>query len=367
MMGKKILILVNHDVVIYNFRKELVECLLSEGHQVIISSPYGERIDELVAMGCEYVEASIERRGINPIQELKLFSYYTKIMKRIKPDITLTFTIKPNIYGGMASKQLNIPYIANITGLGTAFEKKNFVQRLTIILYKIAFSKIHTIFFQNRDNMKVFTNNNIGVKKHRLLPGSGVNLKDFQVLDYPSDNKIEFVFISRIMKEKGIDEYIEAAKYFTSTHSNVKFHICGFCEEKYEEKLKELENEGVIQYHGMVKDIRTILQQTHCTIHPTYHEGMSNVLLESAACGRPMIASNIPGCREIFDEGISGFGFEAKSANSLIDKTQKFIKLTSQEKINMGVAGRKKVVNEFSRQIVVDAYLEEINKILEEN
>jgi len=360
-MAKKVLILVNHDVVIYNFRKELVERLLSDGNQVVISSPYGERIDDLVEMGCKYIEAKIERHGTNPLNELKLMSYYKKIMRDIKPDVVLTYTIKPNIYGGLAAKKYGIPYIANITGLGTAVEKKSIMQQITIILYKLAFSNIQRVFFQNTENMKFFRDNNIVADKHRLVPGSGVNLDHFQILDYPSEDTIEFVFISRIMKEKGIDQYIEAAEYITKKYPNTKFHVCGFCEEAYEEILSDLQNKNILTYHGMIRDIRDVLMKTHCTIHPTYYpEGLSNVLLESAASGRPIITTDRSGCREVVDHGINGFMIKQKDSNDLIEKVESFLKLGIKEKRQMGLAGRSKVEKEFDRQIVVDAYIEEI-------
>ena len=362
-MKKKILILVNHDVVIYNFRKELVERLLAEDHEVIICSPYGERIDELISLGCKYVEASIERHGVNPLQEIRLLKYYKNLMHDLRPDVVLTYTIKPNIYGGMSAKKYNVPYIANITGLGTAVEKKGVMQRISVFLYKIAFSKIQTVFFQNKENRQFFIDNKIVVGKHKLLPGSGVNLEHFQVLDYPSDVRIEFVFISRIMKEKGIEQYIDAAKYITNKYPNTKFHVCGFCEDKYEERLSKLEKDGILTYHGMLRDVREILKITHCTVHPTYYpEGLSNVLLESSACGRPIITTDRSGCREVVDIGINGYIVQQKDSGELIEKIEEFIKLSLINKKNMGLAGRRKVENEFNRQFVVDCYMKEIMK-----
>lgn len=360
---KKILILVNHDVVIYNFRKELVERLLKDEYEVYISSPYGERIDDLIKMGCKHIDAKIARHGTNILEELKLLYYYKKIIKEIKPYVVLTYTIKPNIYGGIACRILKVPYISNITGLGTAVENKGLMQNITTILYKIAFKKINCLFFQNTENMQFFKNKNIAVDKHRLIPGSGVNLEHFDILEYPSDKTVEFVFISRIMKEKGVDQYIEAAKSIINKYPNTRFHICGFCEEEYEDKLKDLQNEGIIIYHGMQRDIRKILAKTHCTIHPTYYpEGMSNVLLESSACGRPIITTNRSGCKEIVDDCINGFIVEQKNSKDLIEKIEKFLKLSNEERRIMGLSGRKKVELEFDRQIVVDAYIQEINK-----
>lgn len=361
---KKVLILVNHDLVIYNFRKELVERLLLEGYKVYISSPYGERINDLISMGCEYIEAFMERHGTNIIKELKLLTYYRKIIKKIKPDVVLTYTIKPNIYGGMACKSFNVAYIANITGLGTAVENDGIMQKLSIFLYKIAFKKINCVFFQNRENQQFFIDNKIALNKDRLIPGSGVNLEHFHVLDYPNDETIEFVFISRIMKEKGIDQYLDAAEYIRYKYPNTKFHICGFCEESYENKLKEMQVKGTIIYHGMVRDVREIIKKTHCTIHPTYYpEGLSNVLLESAASGRPIITTNRAGCHEVVDDGVNGYIVKQNNSQDLIEKIEKFLKTDYDFKKQMGLSGRNKVSNVFDRHIVIDAYIDEIKKI----
>lgn len=363
-MKGKVLFLVNHEIVIYNFRKEIVERLLSEGYEVIISSPYGEKIDELVSMGCQFVEADMDRHGTNFISEFKLIRYYSNLFNEVKPDIILGFTIKPNIYGALAAKRKNIPFVANITGLGSAVENQGMLQKIAIRLYKIAFTDIQTVFFQNRENRQFFIDNNIAVDKHKMLPGSGVNLEQFYPLEYPSNEIIEFVFISRIMKEKGIDQYLEAAEYITKKYPNTKFHVCGFCEEEYEKNLRDYQNRGIIIYHGMVDDVRNILKQTHCTVHPTYYpEGLSNVLLESAASERPLITTDRSGTREVVDDGVNGYLIETKDSNDLIIKLEKFIKLEYSKKIRMGKMGRQKVLNEFNREIVVNRYLKELNVV----
>lgn len=362
---KKVLILVNHDIVIYNFRLEIVQRLLSEGYEVHISSPYGERIDDLIELGCHYVEAEIARHGTNLIEEAKLFIYYRKILKNIKPDVILSFTIKPNIYGGIAARLAGIPYIANITGLGSAVENEGLLQKISVMLYKVAFKKVSCVFFQNEENQQFFIDNNIAIEKHKLIPGSGVNLEQFQVLEYPPEETTEFVFISRIMKEKGIEQYLEAAKYIRGKYPNTKFHICGFCEEDYEDKLAKLQKNGIIIYHGMLRDVRKVIKKTHCTIHPTYYpEGMSNVLLESAACGRPLITTNRSGCREVVDHGKNGYLVEPKNTQELIEKIEVFLMLDYNDKRKMGITGREKVKKEFNREIVIDAYIEQINSAI---
>jgi len=366
---KRVLILVSHDVVIYNLRRELVERLIKDKYEVVISSPYGERIDDLINMGCIYKNVSIERHGTNIFNDLKLIIYYKKLIKEVEPDVVLTYTTKPNIYGSIAAMSHNVPYIATITGLGTAVEKDGPLQKLLIFLYKIAFKKIHRVFFQNTANMQFFIDNKIAINRHKLVPGSGVNLEHFSVLDYPSDNEsVEFVFIARIMKEKGIDQYLEAAEYIRKKYPNTRFHVCGFCEEAYEEKLQIMQAKGVIKYHGMVRDVREILKRTHCTILPTYYpEGLSNVLLESAACGRPIITTNRAGCREVVDDEVNGYVIEQQNSQDLIDKIEKFINLDYESKKRMGLAGRRKVEAQFDRKIVVDAYFKEINSIVNNN
>lgn len=360
----KVLFLVNHDVVIYNFRLELVKRLLNDGHEVYISSPYGERIDELVELGCQYKNVELSRHGINPIKELKLLHHYRRVIKEISPDIVFTYTIKPNIYGGIASQSIGVPYVANITGLGTAVENKGFMQKITVFLYKIAFRKVQRVFFQNEENKQFFAERKIALGRHALLPGSGVNLERFSVLKYPEGETTEFVFISRIMKEKGIDQYLESAEYLRKKYPYTRFHICGFCEQAYEQKLKELGDKGIILYHGMVRDVREILLKTHCTVHPTYYpEGMSNVLLESAASGRPIITTDRSGCREIIVDGVNGFVVKQKDSKDLIEKLEMFLELSRQEQKNMGLAARTKVEKEFDRQIVVEEYMEELKRV----
>ena len=365
---KKVLILVNHHVVIYNFRREIVEALLDRGYEVIISSPYGEHIDTLKAMGAKYVESFVSRHGTNVLEDMKLMFYYMKLMREIKPDVVLSYTIKPNIYGGMAAEILGVPYIANITGLGSAVENGGLIQKLTIFLYKIAFKKVDCVFFQNKENRSFFESHHISKGKYRLLPGSGVNLKQFSVLPYPNTETIEFVFISRIMKEKGIDQYLEVARRIRKKYPHTRFHICGFCEEAYEGILQDAQAQGIITYHGMVKDIRTVLKDIHCTIHPSYYpEGLSNVLLESMASGRPIITTNRSGCKETVDVGKNGFIVALKSTEDLFNKVEAFLALDDVATKQMGLAGRQKAETEFDRQIVVEAYIDETNRVMGES
>ena len=327
----KILILSNNDLGLYNFRRELIEKLIELNNKVFISLPQGPKISELEKFGCKYIETAVDRRGINPIKDLKLLFKYIKIIKNIKPDYVLTYTIKPNLYGGIASRIVKVPQIANITGLGTAMENKGVLQKIAIVLHRIALKKVKCCFVQNTENLEFLKKHKIAQDKLKLIPGSGVNLEKFHLLDYPKENDpIEFLFISRTMKEKGIDQYLEMAEHIKNKYPNTEFHILGFCEQEYEQKLQELQAKGIIKYHGRQDNILPYMQNASCIIHPTYYpEGMSNVLLEACACGRAIITTNRAGCREIVDDGINGCIVEEKNSNDLIKKVEKFINLSN--------------------------------------
>lgn len=367
---KAVLILVNHDVVIYNFRLELVERLLADGYEVHISSPYGERIDDLIALGAIYHEISMNRHGMNPLEELSVLKRYKGLMKEVKPIIVFGYTIKPNIYGALAARQAHIPFVANITGLGTAVENGGVTQKLTVLLYKVAFTKIQRVFFQNEENLDFFRRRKIAIGKYGLLPGSGVNLERYAFSALPeagngiSGEPVRFAFISRIMKEKGIDQYLEAAERIKEEYPATEFHICGFCEEEYEGRLDEMSKKGIVIYHGMIRDVAEFMSQMHCIVHPTYYpEGISNVLLEACATGCPIITTDRSGCREVVEDGVNGYMIPQRDSKALIDAIEQFISLESTAKQQMGLNGRRKVEQEFSREIIVSAYMDEIRKL----
>jgi len=359
----KIVILANSDVGLLSFRRELIETLIQRGHNITVSLPQGNRLDEIQELGCSVDLATISRRGTNPIVDLKLFRYYEKLLKSLKPDVVLTYTIKPNIYGGLACAMKDITYIVNITGLGSAVEKPGMLQRITINLYRLAMRKANCIFFQNKGNQDFFEGRGINSRAHRLIPGSGVNLKKFVVAPYPVAGPVKFLYISRIMKEKGIEEYFAAARYFRSMRKDVEFHILGACEENYVMQLASLANEGIVVYHGQQKDVRPYLAEASCLIHPTFYpEGMSNVVLEAASSGRPVITTRRHGCMEAVNDGCTGFLFAERDTKGLLDAINKFLSLTVEQRAEMGHMARLKMENEFDRNIVVNAYLEEIEK-----
>ncbi len=360
----KVMILANNDVGLYKFRKELIEELVKD-HEVYICLPQGNYIDELVELGAKYIECGLlDRHGTNPVKDVKLIGWYKKILKSYKPDIVFTYTIKPNIYGGVACASLNIPYVCNITGLGTAVENPGLLQHITVSLYKLGLKKAQKVFFQNAENREFMLKKGAVKGAYDMLPGSGVNLDNYVVTEYPNEETVDFVFVARIMKEKGIDQYLDAAKEIRKKHSETRFHICGFCEQAYENELKKLNDDGTVIYHGLVKDMASVYKQMSCTIHPTYYpEGLSNVLLESAASGRPIITTNRSGCREVVENGINGYVVEEKNSQDLIEKIEIFLSKSVEERKQMGLAGRKKVEREFDRQIVIDKYMKELERL----
>ena len=233
-----------------------------------------------------------------------------------------------------------------------------------IMLYKYAFKDIQRVFYQNEENRQFFIEHKIETGKGLLLPGSGVNLDRYHYCNYPEDGIIKFAFISRIMKEKGIDQYLDAAKVITKKYNNVEFNVCGFCESEYDGRLQKETEDGIVKYRGMIRDVAGFMSDMHCIIHPTYYpEGISNVLLEACATGRPIITTDRSGCREVVDNGVNGYMIPCKSSEELIKAIEKFLTLTWDEKREMGIEARNKVEREFDRQIVVKAYVEEIERI----
>lgn len=367
MQGLKVLVLANDTTYAFNLRDELLERLVSDGNEVIVASQPLLYQDELKGMGCRLIDIETNRHGKNPLSDLGLLSKFKKLLKAEKPDMVLTYNIKPNVYGGMACKSLKIRYIPNITGLGTAVEYPGMMQKLTTRLYKSGVAGASCIMFQNDENRAFFAEHKMlkqGVRT-RLLPGSGVNLNKHKAMPYPENSDtINFLFIARVLKEKGIDLYLNSAKRIYEKHKNVVFHICGLCDdESYLGLLDEAEKSVYIKYHGQQKDMIPFFEMAHCIVHPSYYpEGMSNVLLEAAAHCRPIIATDRSGCRETVDDKKSGFIVPIKDEEALVNALEAFLAMPYDQKRDMGLAGRAKIEKEFDRQFVVGAYLEEIER-----
>ena len=363
-MVERILVVSNSTSGLVSFRTELLETLCKEYEVIILSADTG-RTEILEGLGCKIIATNFDRHGMNPLKELQLYSFYKKKIKEIQPKIVLTYTIKPNIYAGAACAALKVPYLVNITGLGTAVENGGILQRITIPMYRFGIRKAQKVFFQNRENRDfMLAHKMVREGQYELIPGSGVNIKKYTPSPYPNGDTVDFVFISRVMREKGIDQYLDAARVIREKHHEVRFHVCGDCEQDYEEQLNKLHEEGVIIYHGRINDIAGMHRICGCTVHPSFYpEGMSNVLLEACACARPIITTDRAGCREIVEDGKNGYIVKQRDSSDLIEKIEMFLSLSWDQRKNMGLAARAKVEKEFDRQIVIRRYMEELRII----
>lgn len=334
-------------------------------NELLVCTPTGDYSKSIESLGCTFISCTkLSRRGMNPIQDLKLFLFYLNLCSKLHPDLVLTYTIKPNVYGGIVCSWKHVPYIANITGLGTSIENGGLLSKISQTLYKIGLKNASCVFFQNDDNRRLFQSRHLIHGRTCLIPGSGVNLEKYNFETYPSDNEgIRFLFVGRIMKDKGIEELLAAMKSIMEGNNFVSLDIVGFCEEDYIEVLRDAETTGRVHYHGPQLEVHPYYENCHCVILPSYHEGMANVLLEASSMGRPVIATHIPGCKEAFDEGLTGFGCEVKSVDSLIEAINRFLSLPQTTRANMGYAARKKMENEFDRNIVISSYAKEIASI----
>ena len=361
-MKQKVLILANSASGLYDFRNELILRLLGQ-YEVHVSLPDAEKVPELAKEGCIIHDISLDRRGINPLKDGKLIAEYNKLIKHVKPDVVLTYTIKPNIYGGLCCRLRKVPYITNITGLGSVFEDGGLLQKIVVCLYKVSLRKASCIFFQNEKNRGVFASLGIKGEADRLVPGSGVNLERHSYEEYPAeDENITFLYVGRIMKEKGADELLYAAEEIRKEYPQAAFELVGYYEDDYKHQMEEKERLGIVKVTGYQKIIHPYYQKASAVIMPSYHEGMSNVILEAAATGRPVLASDIPGCREAFEDGRTGISFAPRDREACLGAVKQFLNLSYEERKEMGFNARKKMEREFDRNIVVDAYLEEIGK-----
>lgn len=362
MKNSRILILANNSGGLYRFRKELIQRLQTVGYEVIASTPFDDNIQDLRNLNIDLIETNINRRGMNPIKDFQLILKYYQLLKRVKPCLIITYTIKPNLYGSMVAIFLHIPYAINITGLGTAFQTENFIKKMVTVWYRFVCKRAKVVFFENIGNKEVFIDNHI-VKEEKccVLNGAGVNLDDFKFKDYPQDDKkIHFLFIGRIMKEKGVDELFYAIKKIHQQNENIVLDILGNYEDDYQEVIDELVNQKIINYYGYQDDVRPFIEQSHCFVLPSYHEGMANTLLESAAMGRPLITSNIHGCKEAIHN--NGYLCEVKNKEDLYLKIKQFIELDYEDKKKMGTESRKHMEHMFDKQNVVDETLRGLEK-----
>ncbi len=350
----KIMVVTNHSSMLYNFRRELIGELLKE-NEVVLSMPFVGREDDFEKMGARCINTAVDRRGVSFIKDLSLITAYRKLIKSEKPDLVLTYSIKSNIYAGYMAGRAGVPFFANVQGLGTAFQKPILAKFVTF-LYKKAFKKVSRAFFENQANADAFVERGIITKdKIAVLNGAGVNNEYFEYKEYPTHEKTKFLFVGRIMKEKGMDELFAAVKKLKADGYNFVLNLVGFYEDAYQEKVEALEAEGIVKFLDFHEELRPFYEDANCIVMPSYHEGMNNVQLEGAASGRPVIASNIPGCRESVEDGVTGFLCPAKDQEALYDAMKRFMELPIEARAEMGRKGHEKMLREFDKHMIVDA------------
>lgn len=354
-MSKKILILANNSIGLYKFRVDLIKKLIIDNNEVVLSTPDNGFIDDFQKIGCKVHLTDVDRRGINPITDLKLYKKYINLIDEEKPDLVITYTIKPNIYGGMFCRRKKVPYAINITGLGTAFQKDNLLKKLVIKLYKTALKKAKVVFFENQGNKEIFVKEKIiDDNKCKVLNGAGVNLDYYSVQEYPKNNEVtRFLFIGRVMKEKGIDELFAVMRRLYSENYNCVLDVVGISEEDYHDEIDKGIKEGWLCFHGYQEDVRPFIREANCFVLPSWHEGMANTNLENASSGRPVITSNIFGCKESVIDGVSGLLCEPKNVDSLYSAMVKFLNTDNDDRIKMGLEGRKHMEEIFSKEKIV--------------
>lgn len=363
----KVLILANSSSGLFDFRNGLILRLLKDGREVVVSLPDDMCTAELRAEGCRVIHTEINRRGMNPGQDLRLLKSYKAMLKDEKPDVVLTYTIKPNVYGGYMCRKLGIPYITTITGLGSAFEKSGFMKEVIVKMYRMGVKGSECVFFQNAENRGVFRKLKILGKSDALVGGSGVDLERHSFSQYPlhEQNETIFIYVGRLMREKGTDEFLESARRMHEKYGSCfKAMTIGYSDEDYDEKITRAVKDGYVEAVPFQKDIIPWLVNADCVVMPSYHEGMSNVVMEAAATGRPVIATDISGCRELVDNTESGFLIKKESADALFDAMDKFMLLDTEKRAQMGVNGRKKMEREFDRECIIDAYISKINDVI---
>jgi len=352
--------------VIYWFRKELIEALLRKGWQVFVSAADDGFGPELTRLGAEFINSPVDRRGANPARDLRLLWFYRRLLRAVKPEAVLTYTIKPNIYLNLAALGLKLPVISTVTGLGDSFINDVFYKKIVFFLYRLAFaSKRTAVVFQNREDRGIMLARKLVREgQSMVLPGSGVNIGAFPPKPYPAGDEVVFLYAGRLMFNKGIRELLAAARRLKEEGRPAKVRLIGYYDDDLKEEVEEAQKQGWIEYCGFQREVGPYMAASHCVVLPSYKEGMSNTLLEAAASGRPLIACDVSGCREIIDDGQNGFLCRPKDADSLRAAMCAFMALSQERRAEMGRKSREKAEKEFDRALVTAKITAEIERQL---
>jgi len=385
-LSKTVAIVINTSWNIFNFRLGLLKALQEEGYKIVVIAPKDDYAEKLEAEGFAYYNIGINNKGTNPLEDLRLVLAFRKLYKEVTPDVILHYTIKPNIYGSMAAGMLGIPVISNISGLGTVFLNDSISSKIARFLYKVALKVPKKVFFQNAHDRDLFIDSNlVRESKTDLLPGSGIDTEKFKPMavdsksdsDSDSDGGVRFLFIARLVKDKGLGEFVQAAQIIKNFELRIKnykklpeFHILGAFYPGNptaitEEQMQEWEEEGIVSYLGVSDDVQSVIGDYDCIVLPSYREGLSRVLLEAASMAKPIIATNVPGCKEVVEDGVNGYLCKVKDAESLAEQMKKMMDLSVEKRHVMGRLGREKVKAEFEESIVIAKYKEVIAAVFE--
>ncbi len=349
---KKICIITNHYYMLWQFRRELI-LELKKHHQVVLIMPFVGHEEDFKALGLRCIECAVDRRSINPAKDLKLMQTYRRLLKQEKPDLVVTYSIKPNVYGGLVCSQLKIPFYANVQGLGTAFQNP-ILSKIVTAMYSAAFRKVEKVFFENEPNAQLFRDLKIvKPEKQVVLAGAGINTEHFALEPYPTYDKVRFLHLGRLMREKGMDEILYAIRRLHQEGEAFDLDLVGFFDDDYKQEVEALVNEGIATFHGFQPEPRPYYAAASCVLIPSHHEGMSNVILEAAATGRPVIVTDIPGCREAVEHGVTGLLVRAKDGQSLYEAMKEIIHTPHQQREEMGKLGRAKMERQFRKEMVV--------------
>lgn len=365
-----IAIVLNTSWNVYNFRLGLIRALQNEGYRVTIIAPHDEYTSRLITIGCDYETLSMDSRGANPVKDLGLFFELTKIYRKVRPDIALQYTIKPNIYGTMAARRLGIPVINNVCGLGTVFLHKSVVSNIASFMYKVTFRRAQKVFFQNNYDRRFFLRKGfVQAKMTDLVPGSGIDLKKFEAVAFKRNKIFTFLLISRLIHDKGILEFIEAIKILKAQGVEARFQLLGAKDPAHKRGIDpaivdQWIHANFVEYLGTTDDVRSYIRNADCVVLPSYREGTPKTLLEAASSSKPVVATDVPGCREVVTHDYNGFLCKVRDPEDLAEKMHQIISLDNIKLQEMGNNGRLKVEKEFDEKIVINKYLSSIRELL---
>ncbi|MEF2072049.1 glycosyltransferase family 4 protein [Consotaella aegiceratis] len=369
----RVLVAINTAWNVYNFRAGLVRALVGRGYEVVAAAPPDQYSARLAELGCRYVPLPMDNKGTSPLHDLKLMLRFWRLLRRERPDVFLGYTVKPNVYGSLVAHALGIPVVNNIAGLGTAFIRDTWLTGLVKLLYRAALCRSRTVFFQNDDDRQLFVREAMVKREQtKLVPGSGIDLDRFSPKENAQRGEAEpfrFLLVARLLWDKGVGEYVEAARIVRQSAPNTRFQLLGFLDVENRTAIPRTTVErwvgaGLVDYLGAADDVRPLLANVDCVVLPSYREGTPRTLLEAAAMAKPLIATDVPGCRQVVDDGGNGYLCEPRDPQDLSEKMLAMIRLPADQRRAMGSASRVKMEREFDEQIVIQRYLEIVDRIV---